>query len=203
MLILLLACSSAEEDAAGLAGTISLPDIDGEGTVAIQSAYGLAQDGQFIAYLSSVPDVGCEEMVTYLTPGSNTDDPSGIFSGDHCNLFMSLPDWSDGFSATDDPVALAGFSITCTLGDGAFVYEERDSGDEDYYWSGQHWQGHPDLYDLTITPSEGSYAMAMEMTGFSGTLIYEGFETYTGTGTVSGEQELTECADFSTLHDIY
>lgn len=201
MLPLLLACAGVED--VGLSGSLSLSDLSGEGAIAIQSAYGLAQDGQLIAYLSSTPDVGCEEMVTHLTPGDNTDDPSGLFTDDHCNIFMSLPDWSDGFSATDDPVALAGFSITCTLGDGAFVFEERDTGDEDYYWSDDYWQGHPDSYDLTITPGEEGYAMSMDMTGFSGTLIYEGFETHTGAGAVGGEQTITECADFSALHDIY
>jgi len=202
MLFFLLACASDVEEE-GLSGPISLSGLGGEGAVAIQSAYGLAQDGHLIAYLSSAPDVSCAEMVTHLTPGDNTDDPSGLFRGDHCNIFMSLPGWSDGFAATDDPVALAGFSITCTLGEGAFVFEERDSGDEDYYWSGDYWQGYPDSYDLTITPEGEDYAMAMDMAGFSGTLIYEGFETHVGAGAVSGEQTITGCADFEVLHGIY
>ena len=202
LLLSLLACNSTPEGVS-LTGDIALDDIDEQGEIAVLSAYGLAQDGKLIAYLSSAPDVSCADMVAHLTPGDNTDDPTTVFDDNHCNLFMSLPDWDDGFAATDDPLALAGFSITCPLGEGEFVFEERDTGDTDFYWSGPYWQGHPQSYDIAITPSEDGYEMTMDMTDYTGHLIYESLEDYDATGITTGEMAIVECAEFAALHEIY
>ena len=203
MIVLLLAACGAESVDAGLIGDISLPDIGETGSVEVLSAHGLAQDGQLIAYLSSAPDVTCAQAVAHLTPGDNTDDPTAIFRAGHCNVFLSLQSWDEGFSATDDPLAMAGMSITCTLGEGAFVFEERDVGDEDYYWSGRYWQGSADAYDIAFSSPEAGYGFEMDMTAFSGSLIYESLEEIAGTGTVSGAQAIEACDDFAALHAVY
>jgi hypothetical protein len=203
MLALLLAACAAESLDAGLAGDISLPDLGETARVEILSAHGLAQDGQLIAYLSSAPDVTCDQAVAHLTPGDNTDDPTAIFRDGHCNIFLSLQSWDEGFAATDDPLAMAGMSITCTLGAGDFVFEERDVGDEDYYWSGRYWQGSADAYDIAFSDAEAGYGFEMDMTAFSGSLIYESLEEIAGEGAVSGAQAIEECADFSGLHAVY
>ena len=200
--LLLLACS-AEPVAAGLAGDISLSEIGEIGSVEILSAHGLAQDGQLIAYLSSAPDVTCAQAAAHLTPGDNTDDPTAIFRAGHCNVFLSLQSWDEGFVATDDPLAMAGMSITCTLGEGAFVLEERDVGDEDYYWSGRYWQGSAEAYDIAFSAAETGYAFELDMSAFSGSLIYESLEEIVGEGTVSGAQSIASCDDFSALHAVY
>lgn len=203
MIFVFLAACAAESVDAGLSGDISLPDINETGSIEILSAHGLAQDGQLIAYLSSAPDVSCGQALTHLTPGDNTDDPTALFRDGHCNIFLSLQEWDEGFAATDDPLAMAGMSITCTLGEGDFVFEERDVGDEDYYWSGSYWQGNADAYDIAFSAAEAGYGFEMDMTAFSGGLIYEGLEEIAGTGTVSGAQVVEECQDFSALHAVY
>ncbi len=187
----------------GLQGSMLIKEIGLTGTVDIQKAYALAQDGHFIAYLSNNPDASCERIVRYLLPTDTPEDPSDLLVAGTCDMFMSLPNWDDGFEAEDDRLALAGFSMSCPLGEGEFVLEERDKNDIDYYWSGRWWQGHPEHYILSIAPATSGYTFTMYMDTYDGSLIYEGLKSFTGAGEISGILEIEECANFTELFKLY
>ena len=98
---------------------------------------------------------------------------------------------------------VAGYALSCPLGDGAFVYEKRDKGDYDFYWTGRWWQGHPQDYQLSIVDESGHYTFSGQLTTFKGNLIYEDLNTYTGVGKIQGTLEIERCDDIAPLHKIY
>ena len=186
----------------GLVGTIDFHTFGEYAEVNILKAFGLAMDGKFIAYLSNNKDATCDDALQYVTPSDKPWDPSGLLTPGSCDMFMSLV-WKDGFEAKNDALSVAGFSIFCPLGDGEFVYEKRDTGDTDYFWSGRWWQGHPEDYSLTITEDSDSYTFTMDMSTFDGSLIYEDFSAYTGVGRVWGVLPIERCEAMKGLHSIY
>lgn len=186
----------------GLKGTIDFHTFGELGVVDIQKAFGLAVDKKFIAYFSNNPEVTCEDVVSYLTPSDTAEDPSDFLTPGHCDMFMSL-EWLDGFEHQDELLFVAGYALSCPLGDGAFVYEKRDKGDYDFYWTGRWWQGHPQDYQLSIVEESGHYTFSGQLTTFKGNLIYEDLNTYTGVGKIQGTLEIERCDDIAPLHKIY
>ncbi len=186
----------------GMVGQIDFHTFGELGEVDIKKAFGLAQDKKFIAYFSNNEDATCADIVYYLTPTDKAEDPSALLVPGHCDMFMSL-EWIDGYDHKDELLYVAGFSISCPLGDGKFIYEKRDKGDYDYYWSGRWWQGHPQDYQISIVEESDAYTFTGVMTTFSGNLIYEDLNTYTGVGKVQGILEVERCDDFAALHKIY
>ncbi|MFT5683426.1 MAG: hypothetical protein ACI8RZ_004357 [Myxococcota bacterium] len=186
----------------GMVGTIDFHTFGELGEVNIQKAFGLAQDKKFIAYFSNNPKATCDDVVTYLTPTDKAEDPSDFLTPGHCDMFMSL-EWADGFEHEDELLYVAGFAISCPLADGKFVYEKRDKGDYDFYWTGLWWQGHPQDYQISITEETDGYTFTGMLTTFKGNLIYEDVSTYTGVGKVQGILEIERCDDIAPLHKIY
>ena len=120
----------------GLAGTIDFQTMGEVGQVDIAKAFGLAHNGKFIAYLSNNEDATCEDAIEHATPSEEAKDPSGFLVPGSCDMFMSV-DWDGAFGAENSSLAVAGYAITCPLGDGSFVYEADNNGDYDYFWSGR------------------------------------------------------------------
>jgi hypothetical protein len=134
-------------------------------------------------------------LAAVLTEGNRVD-PTLLFLGGACNLFGYVQSW-DGSEATwtSDPVAVT-WALNCTIGDGAFAWEER--GDDDgYYWSGRYWQGAPQQWTLTLSGGGGEAIEAdIEMNDYDGDYIYE-FTEATATGLVSGAVRASWCPDLA------
>lgn len=188
----------------GFFGDLTITSVELAGRLAVEQAFGLAQDDTLLLYLSSNPAATCARVAAYLMPSDEPADPSDLRLGGTCDMFLKIRDWDGDFSATNDRVAIASSAISCALGDGVFVYEERGDGYLDYYWSGRWWQGIPDLYTLSIRDAaDGGFTISGEMTSFDGAFIYEKMQSEPGTGEVYGEAGITRCDAFEPLFKIY
>ena len=120
-LLVLAACAGKdEEDDASpqITGAIAP---DGEGVsadVTVFKAFAMHTGSSFAAYLSNRPDATCESVTEYLR-AEKPYDPSGLLVGRTCDIAIRIDTWEDraGRTATDDPLAAAGFSINCYFGD--------------------------------------------------------------------------------------
>lgn len=194
--ILASACSGGKDDSAGggsLAGVISTTDGTGTGRIDVLHAYGFDINGTFVGYLSSNAGTTCANLVDYLS-SKDPYDPKDILVGGGCNIYLRS-DFEGSLEASNDPIAVAGMSISCAMGDGEFVLETRDDDDRDYYWSGQWWQGYPTSYDLSLSGDrDAGYTISLDMDAYKGGYIYESMDEILATGSVSGEIAIEPCS---------
>lgn len=204
MICLLIACAGDEGEADGpvvqLEGTIQENVTRIEGEVAIYHGFAFDQGGVFISYLSSNPESDCDSITDYLQDHSGYYDPSDVLVGGACDIYYKISSAYEGeIAASDDPMVAAGMAINCYMGEGGWILETRDSDDTDYYWQGEHWQGHPTGYDLSLTGGDGSgYSLDLNMTEYDGNFIYEDFDNDPASGSVSGTVELDWCPGLGT-----
>lgn len=165
----------------------------------VQQAFGYADSGTVLVYLSSSPDADCESVTTYLSPGGKPYDPTALLPPETCDLYLKLTGWTGSFSATDDRLAMVYSVMTCGFGPGKFVYEERGKGDFDFYYTGRWWSGIPELFSLSLTETSSGFHLEGEMTGFDGTFIYEKLADVDLEGLVWGEVEIESCPAFKAL----
>ena len=142
----------------------------------------------------------CDDITEHLQSHSGAYDPSDVLVGGACDIYYKISSEFDGdFDAANDPFAAAGMAINCFMGDAEWVLETRDSDDTDYYWQGDHWQGHPTAYDLSIVGGgESNYELEIEMTEYDGNFIYDDFDNDPSSGVVSGTIELEWCPGLGT-----
>ena len=199
-----VACSGGEDTGDGLSpkltGTITAEDGKGEGIVEIYNGFGFDQGGVFISYLSSNPNTTCDSITAHLQSHSGPYDPSDILVGGTCDIYYKVSSDYDGeLEASNDPMAAAGMAINCYMGEGGWVLETRDSDDTDFYWQGDHWQGHPTAYDLSMSGgNESGYTYSLEMTEYDGNFIYEDFDNDPAGGSVGGTVDLEWCPGLGT-----
>ncbi len=110
------------------------------------SGWSYQQAGRLVVYMSSTPDVTCDEVALYLGKDPDGDpetprppyDPTNMFTANTCNLVIvwtSAPfgEYSEeeplDFRESFDPIA----TMSCTLGDGSFTATDF-GGSEGYYW---------------------------------------------------------------------
>ena len=201
----LVACGSGDDDAGGvdIAGSFGIVDSTGAeeatGTVEGQRGFGVSVSDVALVYISSSSDASCGDLSGYLDSVGEPYDPSSLFAADRCNLLMLISDGypAEGREFVDDPYG-ATWSINCTLGEGEFVYEERDTGDWDYYWSERQWQGNAQEWSASLTGGDGSeFAFEMSLSEMNGNFPYESFESFPASGSVSGTATLEWCDDLS------
>jgi len=170
-----------------ISGTIQPDGHDVTGSVRGYRAFAFDDGGDMIAYISSNPSATCANVVEYLSGGDPVD-PVNVLSGGYCNIYLRIYDnYESGYSASDDSLSAAGSSIGCAMGEGSFEYMTLDQDDTDYYWTGQWWQGVPEVFDWTFTGDrDQGYAFDISMTEYSGSFPYEEFDRYLATGAVSG-----------------
>jgi len=199
-----LACSGEVEETEDLGphltGTISANDGSAEAIVEIYSGFAFDQGGIYISYFSSNPQMDCETVTQHLQDHSGPYDPSEVLVGGTCDIYYKISSDYDGeIEASNDPFAAAGMAINCYMGEGGWELETRDSDDTDYYWQGNHWQGHPTAYELDLSGgSESSYIFDIEMTEYDGNFIYEDFDNDPANGTVGGDIEAEWCPGLGT-----
>jgi hypothetical protein len=193
----LFACTPKGEDDTGSAtasitGSIQPDGEDEVGDVSIYKAFAMDSGSGFMAYLSNNPSATCDSVVDYLRSDGPTD-PSGLLVGGACDITIRLDTWDEGKSASDDPLAAAGFSINCFLGEGGWELETRDNDDRDYYWQGREWAGYPQAYSYDFAPDGDGYTLDLEMTAYNGSFLYESFEPYPASGQVVGVMTAERC----------
>jgi len=191
---------SSDDPSPKLTGTIAADFGGAEGNVEIYNGFAFDQGGVYISYLSSNPDTTCDAITDHLQSHSGPYDPSDVLVGGNCDIYYKISSDYDGeYEASDDSFAAAGMAINCYMGEGGWVLETRDSDDTDYYWQGDHWQGHPTTYDLAFSGgSEFNYDFEIEMSAYDGNFIYDDFDNDPASGTVSGTIELEWCPGLGT-----
>jgi len=192
-------------------GTLSIsnPSGDEEASAVVdgQAAFGVTVGELAMIYVSSSPDATCGDLAGYLDSVGEAFDPSALFVQDRCNLLMLVAEGytADGISFVDDPYG-ATWSISCTLGSGEFVYEERDTNDWDYYWSNRHWQGNAQDWTASLSGGDGQdFAFEIAINELNGNFPYEDFTAYPATADVTGTATVEWCDDLSSaaLIDAY
>ena len=199
------ACGGSGGDASGvdISGTLTITNSSGDeeatATVDGQAAFGVSVGELAMVYVSSSPDATCGDLAGYLDSVGEAFDPSALFVEDRCNLLMLVADGysADGIEFVDDPFG-ATWAISCTLGDGEFVYEERDTNDWDYYWSNRHWQGNAQDWTATLSGGDGDdFSFETTLNELNGNFPYENFTAYPASSDVTGSAVVEWCGDLS------
>lgn len=197
----LVACKPEEEkDGSATPQVTGAIAPDGEGVsadVEIYKAFAMDAGSGFVAYLSNNPDATCDSVTEYLRAEA-PHDPSGFLVGGTCDVAIRIDTWDGGKTATDDPVAAAGFAINCYFGSDGWELETRDNDDRDYYWQGREWQGSPAVYSYDFSPDGDSYTLDLSMSAYNGSFIYESLEAAPASGSVSGTITAERCEALAT-----
>jgi hypothetical protein len=180
-----------------LSGTISIIGQDAEGRVEVFHGFGIDQGGTVLMYLSSNPNLTCQDAAEMLGDHEGPFDLGEYIVGGTCDIFIRKDDYTGELSFTDDPFGRAGFTINCFTGDGSFEFENRsDGGDDGYYWSGRKWQGYPTVYSYSITGgSEAAYTVDLDLREYAGGFPDEGLDSYVATGDVVGTVNVEWCPE--------
>jgi hypothetical protein len=197
VLLALVACGG--DKGAEVLGTISAGDESAE--LRAGSAFGVNVNGRASVLVSSSPDVTCAEAAAFLRVGDTDDNPEVVVPGGACALYADVMSGYDaaGISLSDDPASVT-FSLSCAMGEGAWVREERGEGDLDWYWSGAYWQGAPTTFDLTMSGGDESpFALDLTMDADNGSFPYDTTspDPDPGTGAVAAVLDVAWCPEIA------
>ena len=190
---LLAACDPDEEAQSIIEGTIQIEGESLSGQVATWSSFAYNTDGKAIVYFTSTSDASCDDVSTYLRGDAADFDPTPLFQPGYCNLSL-VADYDGQEITWDESTYDAIWSLNCVLGDGEFVWEQRDWNDWDYYWSDRYWQGSPTTFSVTLSGGDGQpITVDAEMSEYDGGFIYEEMSEVLASGVVSGVTDATWC----------
>lgn len=203
ILALALACSGEKEGddvLRGVAGTVTAERV-GETTTTVSgdaytsAAFGVNANGRIALLLTPNPDATCADAANYLT---NPDfDGEVVTPVGTCSIYVRAS-YDGGPLEVIDDAAAATVSLNCAMGDGEWVYEERDEGDVGYYFDGAWWIGSPDGFTLNVAGGDGSdFALALEMSSYNGSFTHDVAypDPDPAAGKVTGETDVSWCAD--------
>lgn len=169
--LLLVACG--DDKGVDTLGTVVAGDQSAD--LRAGAAFGVNVNGRASVLVSGNPDLTCAEAAAYLRSGSSDDNPEVVVPGGTCALYLDVMSGYEaaGVSIADDATA-ATFSLSCAMGEGAWVREERGEGDLDWYWSGAYWQGGPTSFDLALSGGDESpFALDLTMDAYNGSFPYD------------------------------
>lgn len=205
MLLLLLGCggkNGGDDGDASPLGTIVAERAGEAADVLPGAAFGFdsPSNGKALVYLSSNPDVTCDQMATVLEgPSADEWDPAVILPPGTCSMFLYAT--YDGDGAWD--IAPGEMSVdalvvyNCAMDDGEWV----ESGDCEggFCYSGHYWQGSPQAFSVTLSGGDGAdYALSLETDQYAGGFTYESFDDAPASGRVAGELDVGWCPGFGT-----
>lgn len=170
VLLLLGACSSEDDTVRGI---IVAGDTSAE--VRAGSAWGVNAQGRAVVVISAVADTSCDAAVAYARTGSNEDNPGDLIPAGACAVYVEVPTGYEpaGTAVTDDSTR-ALVSVSCAMGEGEWVREERGEGDEDWFWSGDGWQGSPEAFTLALSGGdEAPLELSLRMDSYAGSFVYD------------------------------
>ena len=157
-------------------------------------AFGFDNEGTLLIYIASNKDASCDTVAPFLRTTADPIDPGIIFEPGSCNLMLKTANYEGSWEAEDDRMESASSSISCTMGDGEWLYESGPNGG--YYWSGNWWAGFPIAYKWSVTGDRDSeYTVDIEMSGYEGSFPREEFSRYPASGVVSGTVTVEVCTE--------
>lgn len=196
----LAACSGKDDTGAGggvmVSGTVSSPD-GSSANVAIQKAFGFALDGTGLLYAASGAGATCAEVATYLDTDTVEYDPTPLWPGGTCNLFLRFAyDAAAGYDGLElsGEDSLNPWVISCAMDDGVWEYGESN-GFTDFFYSGRYYQGTARDGGASFTGVEPDMSVAVDFSTFDGSFTYEEMQAVTITGAVSGTLQVEWCTD--------
>ena len=199
-MVLSLVFGCAKEDVESvIKGSLSLPNYGERASVHWDKAFGYIEGSSMIAFVTGVEDASCESVAAYLGPNTGPLSKEDILEGGSCTMFVRTREWDGGWSASypDGDEAFPpsiDSNIRCEFGDGEWVFEERGSGYEDYYWSGSVWQGIPDVFDWDFSGGKSGIELNVEMSQYDGGFLHsDNQDEIRGTGTISGTVNASWC----------
>jgi hypothetical protein len=199
---LLAACGKNEFLAETLVeGLLEIDTVDTPLEVRERGAFGFHGENasgqeRAILYVTGPGTGSCELVASYLR--GDTLDPSLLWEADDCNLVLTVDYAGSPVEFSSSPEALSASatpSLTCQIGDGAFVYEQRGSRPMDWYWSGRTWQAMPMRWSLALSGGLGEpLSLDLELDDYQGGFIYELDNLDAdGTGRLAGHAEAEWC----------
>jgi hypothetical protein len=164
------------------------------GKIKIRKAFGIASANKGAVYMSSNGEATCDDVVEALKKGG-TYDQSKIFKAGYCNISLGFKyEALDGTSHTDDPIN-ALWSIQCPFGDtDTWEYGKNGNGDKGYWFTGYMWQGDPIASTVSFAGEERKpFDVSVDITGYTGSFIYDDFGEFQGTGSSMGDFTVEMC----------
>jgi hypothetical protein len=157
-------------------------------------AFGFDNDGTLVVYIASQKEADCTTVSQFMRSTADPVDPSLLFESQSCNLMLKTAGYEGSWEVQDDRMESASSSISCTMGDGEWVYETGP--DKGYYWSGNWWAGFPIEYKWKVSGDRDSeYVLDLEMSVYEGSFPREEFSRYPATGMVSGLVTAEVCTE--------
>lgn len=143
-----------------------------------------------------VTEASCTEASDYLT--RVTGDPTNVIPPGECFLWFSFPYYEESeyhWTSLDynnfDPT----FNMYCAMDDG----EWEHIGNDQYQYTGNHWQGHPLDWQASLTEDMD---LGFQATYYEGNFIDSSIETSNAHGAVNGTIEGTYCENISGYYDL-
>lgn len=204
LLLGLVACAEEIKDPGTLVtGTIEIQGADAPAQVEQRAAFGFNGIGpsgrpRAIVYVAGPEEASCEQVATLLSGEDPKFDPSPLWMPDNCNLVLTAEYSGAPLSLDIGPKEFTGEatpSLSCQLGEGDFVWEERDKDDIGWFWSGRTWQGGPTEWSVDLSGGDGEPLMLdLRMDRWDGDFIYEPASPEApGTGLLSGTARAEWC----------
>ncbi len=197
--LLLVACGGGSVDSDAIGGSVTSGGASA--TFDIAAAFGVDTGGKAALVLSPNPEATCADAAAWLRDGGADEDasPEGIVPGGTCAMYVYLPayDAASGVMVVDDAAA-ATVSLSCAMGEGEWVWEERDTGDLGWYWGGDWWVGSPDGFSLQVSGgAEASYDVTFAADAWNGSFTYDvaNPDPDPASGSVAGASAAAWCAD--------
>ena len=157
-------------------------------------AFGFDNEGILVVYIASHKEATCESVAQFMRATADPIDPSTIFEAQSCNIMIKTAGYEGSWEVSDDRFESASSAISCTMGDGEWVYQNGD--DKGYYWSGNWWAGFPIEYKWNISGDRASeYVLDIEMSVYEGSFPREEFSRYPASGLVSGTVTAEVCTN--------
>jgi hypothetical protein len=177
-----------------LEGSLTPEGHDVSGAFYGYKAFGFDNEGTLVVYIASQKEADCATVSQFMRSTADPIDPSLLFEPQSCNLMLKTAGYEDSWEAEDDRMESASSAISCTMGDGEWIYETGP--DNGYYWSGNWWAGFPIEYKWSVSGNRDSeYVIDIEMSVFEGSFPREEFSRYPALGMVSGVVTVEVCTE--------
>jgi hypothetical protein len=171
-MLLLLACVDTDPGAlAPLEGTITVESGEAADVSGV-TAFATFVGNKAAVVVSPNADSTCDDAVSYFAGGDADFNGETVGAPGFCNIYVRIDDFENGATMEDSTDATV--SLNCAIGEGSWVWEERNQGYEGWYFSGPFWVGSPTGYTLSLSGEEdGDLTFSLEMSEYSGRFPYD------------------------------
>ncbi len=197
MIILMLAACSGGSKLPAITGTVTA-ESGQAGDVRGPVAFGVTTAGKAAVLVAPNPDATCADAAAFITGGDEDFNPETVLGAGVCAVY-ALIDGYDGAEVTLTEGAT--LVVDCAMDAGEWVYEERGSGYEGWFYDAEDWWiGAPEAYTLTMSGGDGAdLTFQIDMDTYTGRFPYdnEDPEADPATGAVTGGVTATWCDEMA------